>query len=250
MFPRSIPTEVTPESTIKALNNLVKEGALIVNISPVSERCYKDMEMKTSGDATTGILYDFQTTCYTACESDLKVSVISKTEPDPPTGSQQCALSQAFQAVYLPFAYDKNTYMILDPSVVRWFFTSQLTGCDMFVAVDHKLGNRPIVIHSNMQSCGNNIQNLQEKGISVHLMLKSHVDYRLIARWYCEPSPEDKLEADQYLKKYKTTHPGITLISYKLDPQRFHFIGYYVPEQWKFILKGEENGKIEPVFSL
>ena len=85
-------------------------------------------------------------------------------------------------------------------------------------------------------------------------MLQSHVDYKLIARWYCEPSPEDKEMADQYLKKYKTTHPGITLISYKLDPpelyQRFHFIGYCVPEQWKFILKGEENGKTASVFSL
>ena len=177
----------------------------------------------------------------------MTVSAVSKTDQDVPPGSKQCcALSQAFQAVFLPFEVDKNTYMILDPSVVRWFFTSTLSGCDIFVAVDQQLGNRPIVIHSNRNNCGNKLQNLQEKGTSVDLRLKSHPDYTLIARVYVEPLPEDKVGAYEYLKQYETQHAGIKLISYNTNPpaiaQAFYFIGHYVPEQWKFIVKGKIDG--------
>ena len=244
-FSRSF-APVTSQSTIEALTKLVEVGAPILE-TPDAQSCYQDMMMnsKKIADSSTGILYDFQTTCYVVGESDLTVSVVSKTDPDVPPGSKQCcALSQAFQAVFLPFEPKKDTYMILDPSVVRWFFTSTLSGCDIFVAVDQQLGNRPIVIHSNRNNCGNKLQNLQVKGTSADLMLKSHPDYTLIARVYGEPLPDEK--AGPYLKQYATQHAGIKLISYNTNPpaiaQAFYFIGHYVPEQWKFIVKGKTDG--------
>lgn len=244
--------QVTAQSTVNALTKLVKEGAPIKDPPEISVACLDDMaESKFVGDATTGILYDFQTTCYVAGDPFAsQVLVLSKTQQNVPPGSRQCcALSQAFQAVFLPFRVDADTYMILDPSIVRWFFTSTLSGCDIFVARPGPTapipGNRPIVIHSNRNKCGNKLQNLEEKGKSVEQMMKKHPNYELIARVYSEPSPGEAKDANIYLEKFKLkyTYRGVSikLISYRPD-QAFYFIGHYVPEQWKFILKGRDDG--------
>ena len=244
--------QVTAQSTVNALTKLVKEGAPIKDPPEISIACLEDMAKSNfKGDATTGILYDFQTTCYVAGDPfGSEVLVLSKTQQDVPPGSKQCcALSQDFQAVFLPFREDADTYMILDPSVVRWFFTSTLSGCDIFVArpgpAAPAAGNRPIVIHSNRNKCGNKLQNLEEKGNSVEQMMKAHPNYELIARVYAEPSPGEAKDANVYLEKYKLkyTYRGlpIKLISYK-PVQAFYFIGNYVPEKWKFILKGRDDG--------
>ena len=148
--------------------------------------------------------------------------------------------------------------MILDPSVIRWFFTSTLSGCDIFVARPKSsapvASNRPIVVHSNLNKCLNNLQNLKSKGDTVDALMGSHPNYELIARVYCEPLANEKMQADQYFQKYKATHPGIKLVSYKLDPpatpQAVYFFGYYLPEQWKFILRGQVNGQLIPVLDV
>ena len=52
--------------------------------------------------------------------------------------------------------------------------------------------------------------------------------------------------AFEYLKQYETKPAGIKLVSYNTNPpaiaQAFYFIGHYVPEQWKFIVKGKTDG--------
>ena len=213
LFSRSA-APVTPESlTANALLNLVKANEPIeLNAPEISTKCEKDMEAKIVSNQGNGFLYDYQTTCYVIGRGDLTMSVKSKSEPKSPT-----ALSQAFQAVFLPFEVDKNTYMILDPSVVRWFFTSRLSGCEIFVARPKSTApvasNRPIVVHSNLDKCLNNLQNLKSKGDSVDALMGSHLNYELIARVYCEPLDNEKMEADQYSQEYKATHPGIKLVS-------------------------------------
>ena len=243
--------QVTEQSTVEALTKLVKEGEPIEDPPDISSTCFDDMEKETKGDATTRILYDFQTTCYVVGDPfGSEVFVLSKAEQKVPyPGSRQCcALTQAFQAVFLPFQVDKDTYMILDPSIVRWFFTRALSGCDIFVARPNPAalipGNRPIVIHSNRNNCGNKLQNLEEKGNSVEQVMKAHPNYELIARVYCEPLPGEAKDANVYLEKFKLKYTyrevPIKLISYR-PSQLFYFIGYYVPEQWKFILKGRDG---------
>ena len=252
--PQAQECETTECSTTRAaLDNLKNAGAPIsMEALEVTDPCRNIMIAGRLNVGNTGIRYDFQETCYVIGNTDLTMSVKSKTEA--PVAST--ALSQAFQAVFLYYEDNKNTYMILDPSAVRWFFTSRLSGCDVFVARPKANvpvpGNKPIVIHSNLNKCANNVKNLRLKGDSVDKMINSHhPNYELIARVYCQPLPEEMVQANKYLRQYESRHPGIKLISYQVDPpaipQLFYFIGDYKPEKWEFILKGADDGQLTPV---
>ena len=245
----------TPEcrTTRAALDNLKNAGARIeLDALEVTNPCRLIMIARRREVGNKGIRYDLKDTCYVIGNTDLTMSLKSKTEE--PVAST--ALSQAFQAVFLYFEENKDTYMILDPSVVRWFFTTRLSGCDVFVARPKATapvpGNKAIVIHSNLNECLNKLKNLQSKGDSVDQMMNLyHPNYELIARVYCEPKPEEMVEANDYLRQYKSRHPGIKLISYQVEhpttPQLFYFMGDYKPEKWEFILKGGDDGQLTPV---
>jgi len=161
-------------------------------------------------------------------------------------GNDECASLPELQAVFLNLGVDTNTYMILNPAVAPWFFTDQLSGCDVFVATDPTRLDRPIVIHSNLNSRrGNKIENLRNKGNSIDEILRSHAGYTLIARVYSAPSRQHRRGANNYLTKYKTNHAGIQLVQYDTEQPRqpFQFIGHYVG-RWTFYLKGEMDGKV------
>lgn len=207
----------------------------------VSEGCENDMNK--IGNAKTGFLYDFQTTCYLIGNADLVLFMKANTETDVP-GGKQCAKTPEFQAVYLPFANNANTYMILNPTAAPWFFTTFLSGCDIFVATNPGQPNRPIVIHSNLNEYKeHNLVNLQVKGIYAdELLTDSRPGYQLIARVYHKPSPGEEMDVNNYLEKYKTKHQKIMLLSYpSAKPQIFLFFGHY-DGHWTFFLKGEKDG--------
>ena len=255
--PRERP-EVTVQSTKNALANLVNAGVPIYPPQP-SDECFTDIANTKIVDQTKGIVfYNFgQTTCYIVGKADFQVSLLSKTEPNVPTGSAQCADRPEFQAVYLHFYPNADTYMILNPTVAPWFFTAPLTGCDMFVAANPNQPKQPIVVHNNRNNCVNNVANLREKGKSVDRLVGSmesdYPNYKLVARWYYEPKPDEKMEAGQYLNEYEVIHPGIKLITYSAESQTTpdnHFIGYYYNGKWNFIVKRQHDGKTTPVFSL
>lgn len=213
---------------------------------PVSTGCINDMNANKIGKPETGIRYKFQTTCYLIGNANLVLFMKSKTEDVPP-GGEQCAKNPAFQAVYLPFDYNGNTYMILKPDEAPWFFTAPLSGCDIFVATNPDQPNRPIVIHSNLQQYKeHNLVNLQFKGMHADEMLAdSHPGYQLIARVYHKPSPGEEMDVNNYLEKYKKRHQKIMLLSYPpATPQYFHFFGHYHVQkmQWNFLLKGDIDG--------
>lgn len=216
---------------------------------PVSKRCEEDMKEKEHLKEE-GILYDFQKTCYligTAVGNDnLVLNVKSKYETGP-SGWEECANTPAFQAVYLPYEYNANTYMILDPTMAPWFFTAPLSGCDIFVATNPQKPNKPIVIHSNLNKFKeNNLENLQFKGMYAdEILAVSHPGYQLIARVYHKPSPKEEMDTSTYLEKYKIRHQQIMLLSYPpATPQFFLFFGHYDKQkvQWNFLLKGEKDG--------
>lgn len=237
----------------KALGNLLQpKGKPIFQKLTVSNKCRVDMAMKPSlqefKDAGTGkktefIRYDFnsETTCLAVGEPNLIVSVKAREETGVPLGTGQC-----LQAVFLNQDLNTNTYMILNPDIAPWFFTSQLSGCDIFVATTAENRNKPIVIHSNLNNCGNKAQNLEAKGKDVNELLKSNPGYRLRARVYSAPSRIDSA-ADQYLKRYIAAHEGIQLVEYDIQNvpvakvQPFQFIGHY-NQYWTFIVKGEKDG--------
>ena len=190
------------------------------------------MNANKIGKAEAGIRYvryKFQTTCYLIGNANLVLFMKSKTVKAPP-GGEQCAKNAAFQAVFLPFDYNANTYMILNPTAAPWFFTAPLTGCDIFVATNPNQPNQPIVIHSNLQEYReHNLVNLQVKGMYAdEILADSHADYQLIARVYHKPSPGDEMDVNNYLEKYKKGHQQIMLLSYTLEPpatpQVFHFL--------------------------
>jgi len=83
--------------------------------------------------------------------------------------------------------------MILKPGVVPWFFTAKLGGCNVFLATAENKRNNPMAIHSNLNSCGNKLDNVWLKGETVVQKLRvAHLDYTLIARVYSAPPAEDK----------------------------------------------------------
>ena len=202
-----------------------------------------------SGDKTTGILYEPREFCYVEGDSNLVVTVKSRAERPLP-GGERCVDLPVFQAAFLVQDEDANTYMVLNPVNSHWFFTRPLGGCDMFVATNPRYRHRPIVIHSNLNSCGTKLVNLQTKGNSVDTMLRNHPEYTLIARAYGAPPPgAGRRDVDDYFRRYKASHPGIKVIFYDNHPpaklQYFQFIGQYREgKSWKFTLKGEIDGKI------
>ena len=210
-----------------------------------------------------GIRYDPSRTCYVMGKSDDVVSAKWAATEMPPPGFQSCRTLTAFHAEYVHQRDNEDTYMILDPNLAPWFFTARLSGCDVFVATSTtpaKL-NKPIVIHSNLNSCGNKLQNLKQKGDKVNKMLRNNADYqsyKLAARVYSRPGEAERRMAELYLNQYRAYHPGIVLKFYDTwppaSPQYFQFLGHYAlvrpgttQRKWKFILKGEIDGSTQTV---
>lgn len=231
-----------------ALRNIMKNGKPVTKKElTISPFCARDMEKTRVGDASTGVHYNFQTTAcdVTADASDKMVSVKSKSE------GPACGDLPTFQAVYLPQEDNALTFMILDPAVAHWFFTRELGGCDIFVAIPQGNRDRPIVIHSNLNSCGNKPQNLRRKGEAVDQMLLAHPGYTLVARVYAESQPGlERNQAKQELQRFQAAHNGVKLFGYDNWPpaklQSFQFIGHY-DKMWNFILKGEINGQVTKI---
>ena len=244
------------EKTNKALDNLLGNnrpihGKLKVTPDGCEEVMYEHKSPLKSGDKTIGVRFDPEKFCYVEGDSNLVVTVKSKDETPAP-GGEGCATLPAFQAAFLVQDKNANTYMILNPFRSHWFFTRPLGGCDMFVATNPRNRDGPIVIHSNLDSCGSKKKNLEEKGNSVDEMMRYHPRYTLIARVYghgAPPPSTDRRDADLYFREYRASHPGIRIISYDnylpATPQPFQFIGQYKEgESWKFTLKGEIDGII------
>lgn len=257
---------VEPEDDNEALQSLMTAGVPIENKVQLSYICTTESDKTGTTPAGGGIRYDSSKTCYiiTTGKPQWMVSAKWKLSETPPPGFESCRSLTGFQAVYVYQRDNADTYMILDPNTFHWFFTAKLSGCDIFVATSTKpeKKNKPIVIHSNLNSCGNKLQNLKQKGVNVDKMLKENPDYqnyKLAARVYSRPAPEERQMARLYLEKYELYHPGINLIYYDTwvelpKRQIYQFIGHYrrvsstsQQRKWRFILKGERDGTTQEV---
>ena len=247
----------------KALQNLMGIGTPITGKVDISDICKTQYDDSGTVAMGSGIRYDYSRgTCYVMGKGnppDWMVSVRSKpSEPPPSPLFEPCRTLTAFQAMYVHQRVDLDTYMILDQSIARWFFTARLSGCDIFVATSTKPGKRekPIVIHSNLNGCPKKLQNLKQKGDKVDKMLRDNPDYlnyKLAARVYSQIGKDEMHQAKIYFENYQTRHPGIVLKAYDTwppaEPQYFQFLGHYSESlgKWRFILKGEVNGNTQEV---
>ena len=262
------------ELTLELLFNLIAPNRPI-KIGPVSNACLnRDMMAKcSSSKPEIAIPCNFgETTCFAvadAWKSSLIVSVISKTKErrareEIPPDTDLCKNILALQAVVLPFIQNRDTYTILNPRVAPWFFTDDLSGCDVFVATAVNRGSRPMVIHSNRLLYIRNLaKDLQSKGEDVDEMLKrisksDGYEWKVIARVYYGPTTETGKEKIG-LNRYADEHRGIKLIGYQKIPgwknENFAFFGHYIGPKaiakargyqpcWRFIFKGYSTGTI------
>ena len=249
---------VVPAENNAALQNLMGAGRPIEKKVQLSGTCKQKSDETGAVQAGGGIRFDPRKTCYIIGNSDLVVFAKWKATEMPPRGFESCRTLTAFQAEYVAQRVDQDTYMILDPTMAPWFFTAPLSGCDVFVATSTRADkrNKPIVIHSNLNSCGNKLQNLKQKGDKVDKMLEKNPDYqnyKLAARVYSRPGEAERHQAEVYLRQYQSYHPGIVLKFYDTYPpaipQFFQFLCHYRTSliKWRCILKGESNGSTQEV---
>ena len=155
-----------------------------------------------------------------------------------------------FRAMLLNQFPNTVSYMILDPQKGHWFFTSELSGCDIFIATKASQPNMPMVFHANLDELyktEQQVENLKWKGDKVDEILRAfQMDYVLKVRIHVTPEKPIPSNYDKYWKDYKTAHQDrVKVYRYIFNdaltfPQT-QFYGYY-EKGWRFFLKGKEDG--------
>ena len=175
------------------------------------------------------------------------INVISNSESKKDKDFKECPSNGQnalqFQAFFLKFQENMNTFMFLDPNRARWFFTSELGGCDIFVAIDQSKPDNPLVIHSNMNVINNDKDNLEHKGDTVDKIMKFVPEgYKVKARVY-HKSPDPG--AQKYMETYKKNHDIGNIVFYDAASLEslFLFFGYYSNSVWHFFIKAQKGGE-------
>jgi hypothetical protein len=235
-----------------ALQNLLGKGTEKTQLV-VSTDCFKMFSTRSAikkNGQTLGEQVIPKDSCRVGLDNyeNTYINVISKSEPENedfkecPSNGQY---DRQFQAFFLTYEENMNTFMVLDPDRARWFFTSSLTGCDIFVAIDQNNPNNPLVIHSNMNVINNDKDNLKHKGDTVDMIMEKEFvrGYELKARVY-HKSPD--VNARKYMDTYRNEHPHIEIIMfYNAESQDspFLFFGYYSNSVWHFFIKAKNGGE-------
>ena len=155
------------------------------------------------------------------------------------------------RAFYLRQDENKNTYMILDAAQAHWFFTTNLGGCDMFVATHPTYPQKPLLIHANRNAAGGTgvadyENNFNLKQASSETVIRRNAGYVLRARLH---PLRDGL--DSYWRTYDTTHPSISRRAYyqpgREFQQEYTFFGLYNPDtkSWTFNYKGTHDNIVD-----
>ena len=153
------------------------------------------------------------------------------------------------------FIQNRDTYTILNPSVAPWFFTDDLSGCDVLVATASNRGSRPMVIHSNRLLYIKDLaKDLQSKGEDVDEMLKKK--FKVGWLWIEGDCPR-LLWTDNRNRKGKNWFESPCRWTPRIPESKnenFAFFGHYIgPNRakargyqpcWRFIFKGYSTGTI------
>ena len=152
------------------------------------------------------------------------------------------------QSNVLPWKENIATYLLLDDE--KWgkfFITSTLSGCDVWVA-DDESGYDPLIVHINYNLNDIAVPNLTEKqnrAMSVldYFKRETGYDYRYIACVSYDWASEGKYVDE--IKEYWNTFTQETRIPYTLyNPAHALFFGTFASGEWTFAVKNLESGKI------
>lgn len=184
------------------------------------------------------------------------INVLTKTDPDVEGGvynflkcpTNSMLYPHEYEGYFLPYSPNKNTYMFLDAGKAKWFFTSRLSGCDIFIATSRSNSKKPLVIHSNKNGECDNVKRFREKGEQADAIIAGVPGgYTLQLRVYGEDLKVAGVPEE--VAKYKKDHPTVQTVVYDVDEAQseFYFTGFYDNSSWKYFLRPTEKGANIPI---
>ena len=150
---------------------------------------------------------------------------------------------------FLPLILNSATFLLLN-SARRFYITSQLSGCDVWVA-DHE-DFEPLTIHTNKNSIKDPVENLKcKEDLAIDALklfgTKTKLQYKFVLRISCnykETHPDKGREIDEYWGRFQDQHNIPTSL---YDPPAL-FYGVFSSglfgrnPLWTFSLKDTRNG--------
>ena len=179
-------------------------------------------------------------------DKELQIDIITQTDDLEEEGIWNFSSCDNQLTYRLPFAENGHTFMSWDWKTANWFFTADLTGCDMFVAKSETDKNKVLIIHSNLNKY--NLPNEQEKNLRIKGEMAEKIvnsgsfpDYRLVMRLYARPTcPIPKRFIEKYARDHSSAGSKIFLYDYDADnfPDGHLFFG----REGKFYVKAKIGG--------
>ena len=147
----------------------------------------------------------------------------------------------------LPFQENGHTFMSWDLKTANWFFTADLTGCDVFVAKKSDEEAKALIIHSNLNKYNaprEQEKNLRIKGEMAEKIVNSFPGYRLVMRLYARPSDP---AATNFIEKYKADHslPESKIFTYEYDLDNYQAGYIFFGKDGKFYVKAKQGRETE-----
>ena len=146
---------------------------------------------------------------------------------------------------YLPFQENGHTFMSWDWKTANWFFTDDLTGCDVFVAKKSDEENKALIIHSNLNRLkdpNEKEENFRIKGETAERIVNSALfpGFRLVMRLYARPSYP---AATNFIEEYKANHslPGSKIFTYEYDLDNYQDGYIFFGKDGKFYVKAKQG---------
>ena len=119
---------------------------------------------------------------------------------------------------FLPYEENRGTYMQLSYAEFGdWFFTSQLSGCEIWIAHDRNSKTQPLIIHSNSFDCQHERKLTENVQLStaalMHYNNKYNRHYELVHRvmWDIRDLSTDP---DGYIKGFQQLFPHVQIAMY------------------------------------
>ena len=177
------------------------------------------------------------------CDNEIQINIITQEDDEFEEMAWNFSPCENQLGYRLPFEENGHTFMSWDWKTANWFFTADLTGCDMFVAKKSGEENKALIIHSNLNKYNaprEQEKNLRIKGEMAEKIVNSFPGYRLVMRLYARPSCP---AAKRFIEKYKNDHssPGSKIFAYEYDADRYQVGHLFFGKDGKFYVKAKEG---------
>ena len=144
---------------------------------------------------------------------------------------------------YLLFRENGHTFMSWDWKTANWFFTDDLTGCDVFVAKKLDEENKALIIHSNLNRLkepNEKEENFRIKGETAERIVNLFPGFRLVMRLYARPSHP---AATNFIEEYKANHslPGSKIFTHEYDLDNYRDGYIFFGKDGKFYVKAKQG---------